>query len=742
MKKIIIFSASFIIFFFLPFVTSKTYAANTCPSLKNQAIVKSLFNDYWRQYHIDNIKRGLDQGNIQVLYSAQSDLGNLIEMTANCPDTEIVSELADIFLTAYPYLSDGQWNSGNSGKEVFLVSSLFTYSLTRLTNIIANTPQSQRTTTMNDFLTKYVTVIANNYDRWLYRAKIFQVRGWGCTNRSDFTFYEYAAAQLARTLGTEASYCNAIWGKSMVGGVGELLAASKIDPRNVFINSSIKSGLQDYVDLAVRLILSRLTRTTCGPGNNESCLEFDVGVWTDHPEDLFAGYTGATFPTTANISKVATITSDIGHFSEEIIDLESLYRHRETLGLTFPSTDDMKAFSNQFVYRVFNGNYEYPRFSNYMDGSNGWYKVDLDNHTGYPPYGVSESSFVYSKFGLFFGEFDSRIVLIMNQLWNSNFQNWYYTSTNYLTCGTPRDCVGFMIFLPNVANPSSTIQGTIYNNHCGSTTCNTCDHYFNKTVKVKKETTTVCTTTSDVNGYYSCSVPAGTYTVSVDGSGETCSYGLYSCTHGCSTTVSVDNGATTTQYFTVFPIPAISCSYPSSGSIRWDWGYNSSVYDYHVQIRHYLNANYTTTVTNTVVGGFEKGFTQEGTGCLQQGESRYYQLDITTRDGSLNPYWSATKNCAVNTICSTTSPTPIPSPTPTPTIFVCIRGELGNLDCSTNGCIDTSDFELFRQDFGKPVSQLNIPSNHHSPDLIIDSLNYIDTADFEIFRSNFGRCGK
>ncbi|OGG02134.1 hypothetical protein A2W14_02725 [Candidatus Gottesmanbacteria bacterium RBG_16_37_8] len=70
----------------------------------------------------------------------------------------------------------------------------------------------------------------------------------------------------------------------------------------------------------------------------------------------------------------------------------------------------------------------------------------------------------------------------------------------------------------------------------------------------------------------------------------------------------------------------------------------------------------------------------------------------------------------------------------------CPRGELGNLDCSADGCIDTADFELFRQAFGKGVNEITVPDGQSTPDLVVDAFNSIDTADYEILRSNFGSC--
>lgn len=70
----------------------------------------------------------------------------------------------------------------------------------------------------------------------------------------------------------------------------------------------------------------------------------------------------------------------------------------------------------------------------------------------------------------------------------------------------------------------------------------------------------------------------------------------------------------------------------------------------------------------------------------------------------------------------------------------CPRDRQGNLDCSLDGCIDTADFELFRQDFGKTTAELAVQQGNATPDLIVDNAGMIDTADYEIFRSNFGTC--
>ncbi|KKS95429.1 MAG: hypothetical protein UV73_C0018G0042, partial [Candidatus Gottesmanbacteria bacterium GW2011_GWA2_43_14] len=77
---------------------------------------------------------------------------------------------------------------------------------------------------------------------------------------------------------------------------------------------------------------------------------------------------------------------------------------------------------------------------------------------------------------------------------------------------------------------------------------------------------------------------------------------------------------------------------------------------------------------------------------------------------------------------------------PSITPINCPAGPRGNLDCSLDACIDTADFELFRQAYGMVSGEVVVPDGQYSPDLIQDQSNMIDTADYEILRSNFGSC--
>ncbi|MBI2028821.1 hypothetical protein HYT02_00180, partial [Candidatus Gottesmanbacteria bacterium] len=70
-------------------------------------------------------------------------------------------------------------------------------------------------------------------------------------------------------------------------------------------------------------------------------------------------------------------------------------------------------------------------------------------------------------------------------------------------------------------------------------------------------------------------------------------------------------------------------------------------------------------------------------------------------------------------VCQTTPP------------ISCPRGNMGNLNCDSQGCINDQDLTIFRTYFGKPGNSGNFFS---------DQSSIIDTADYEILRQNFGTC--
>lgn len=62
---------------------------------------------------------------------------------------------------------------------------------------------------------------------------------------------------------------------------------------------------------------------------------------------------------------------------------DSLYENKEIIGLDFPDEIFMNQLTNQFLYCAFNGDFSKPLFTNFMDGTTGWYLVGYEKRTGF-----------------------------------------------------------------------------------------------------------------------------------------------------------------------------------------------------------------------------------------------------------------------------------------------------------------------------------------------------------------------
>ena len=77
----------------------------------------------------------------------------------------------------------------------------------------------------------------------------------------------------------------------------------------------------------------------------------------------------------------------------------------------------MTGLANQFIYGSFNKDLVYPKFSNFMDGTNGWYRVGYHNTGfGYAPYDLSVSA-ITGGYG-FWSEYNTDTTTVMTRLWD------------------------------------------------------------------------------------------------------------------------------------------------------------------------------------------------------------------------------------------------------------------------------------------------------------------------------------
>lgn len=86
---------------------------------------------------------------------------------------------------------------------------------------------------------------------------------------------------------------------------------------------------------------------------------------------------------------------DLSHGRRLVYFFSAVRRSGASLGLTSDSwwTRFQTGYANQLLYKVFNRDFKNPSFANFMDGTNGWYRVNYSGRAsfGYAPGAMSES---------------------------------------------------------------------------------------------------------------------------------------------------------------------------------------------------------------------------------------------------------------------------------------------------------------------------------------------------------------
>lgn len=426
---------------------------------------KDIIDTIWKnrkEYLINYMHSSLTNKDSQTLYVMQVYTNNLLKYAYYCGNYKILDDLAKLYLIAYYYLElkydyiyfylpeehnrktilplnppawmwvDNKFDSDGDEIEMVLCSSQFLYLVSSAINLFLDIDESQRTQNMNELIERFSPIIINDhYFRWIYADQgIFQVRGWGCDD-GIFNHYDFLKKIYNRSFGTMnyCSYCNAVTDTDMwiIAGVVEMLAANKKNPHLVPLADDERLRLLSYVDIGTKLLESRMSSNALIDFDGNSALgllglNFDLGAWDEHPENAYSGYTGELFPIESDKMAAENAGWDISHARRFVRVFETLYNNRDVTGQFFPHTRTMMCLTSQVVYGVFNKNFEKPLFSNYMDGTNGWYRVNYDDGQiirmgfGYPPYSLSKS--VISGGWGFWSKYNTDMSKLMNTLWN------------------------------------------------------------------------------------------------------------------------------------------------------------------------------------------------------------------------------------------------------------------------------------------------------------------------------------
>ncbi len=292
------------------------------------------------------------------------------------------------------------WLEAN-GKESVLASSQFIYLISHEIRLFTEAG-SEATPAMNRVISSYLPIVLDQMDHWNSGDNdgIWQVIGWRCTDTKRHTLVDFTNRAYLKQLGSNKSYCNYLDdGILQIGAAAvELLSANKTDPRKVPLSLMNRMGLASIALTVLKLFEQRLENTlvTDFKGRRLTGATLDAGAWKDHVDFRYSDLVQLSFPEperkpAAAPKPAANVSWDLGHGMRLVPVLNSYALAKDLIDTRFSAEEWMEKFSNQIAYRVFNKNLSRPLFANYLDGSNGWYRVNYSGRSGwgYSPSGLS-----------------------------------------------------------------------------------------------------------------------------------------------------------------------------------------------------------------------------------------------------------------------------------------------------------------------------------------------------------------
>jgi hypothetical protein len=283
-----------------------------------------------------------------------------------------------------------RWFVSNGGENV-LTSSQFIWHLASVSRALIEAKQSDEPS-VRRFLDRALAVVAAHLKRWVLsdQEHMFGTAFFGC-DEGVYNHRDFLARKRQHAFRGNVS-CNAItdidtW---VIAGAAELIAVHRVSPEITPLDAGTAEALSTYVREAATLLSERTKPQILhkADGTQIEGLVFDPGAYDTYSEQRFAGYEGADFPT-SDKARSSGSGWDVSHGGRQVSVFLSLYETRGATGATWPDAKVITGFARSFAFAVFEGDTNRPRLRNFLDGSNGWYRVDLDKHSGYPPFGLT-----------------------------------------------------------------------------------------------------------------------------------------------------------------------------------------------------------------------------------------------------------------------------------------------------------------------------------------------------------------
>lgn len=304
---------------------------------------------------------------------------------------------------------------GKDGVESQIASAQFLYPVTMLLMWIAENNLYGRDRLARKFFDTYYSVaLRDHLQRWVFNRGIplgsFQVNGWGC-QIGNFSHAQRIEMLAKKAFGNARSYCNVMTDVDLfvLADAMHLMMIYQLKKgsREMSMTAVEYSAFYHYVRSGLSVFATKLSRGTVrdASGRAQEKIVIEMGRFGDYKDFAYSGDLNPRFPGVARAggqpvrtARPATVLSwwDVSHARRLVNFLWTLGRTNPRLRLGTPGIAERWAagFTRQIVHHVFNGNLKAPRFSNYLDGTNGWYRV---NYAGRTNFGYAPSSVVLGR---------------------------------------------------------------------------------------------------------------------------------------------------------------------------------------------------------------------------------------------------------------------------------------------------------------------------------------------------------
>jgi len=280
-------------------------------------------------------------------------------------------------------------------EEYHLSSSQFLFLAAQVMRVAVTVPRGVYPSLDSFMQVMPPIILHHHYRRWIIAERTFRLTGWGCA-KGTYNHQEFLNLKATRKFRFKRTICPAVTDIDLfiIAGVAQVVAAHHLAPEQVPIPLDDLRIYRAYLGEAEALLRSRIQlRPIQTPHGSIDGFAFDNGLYRDYKDHRFAMYTGEVFPAaTVKPPTPADAGWDLSHARRFFFVLNALNQVKNQAGLTLDYDRYLDALAHQFYHVVYADTVRH-LFTNYLNGYNGWYRVDYHGKGfGSPPFSLSQSA--------------------------------------------------------------------------------------------------------------------------------------------------------------------------------------------------------------------------------------------------------------------------------------------------------------------------------------------------------------